>query len=820
MFSRRRLSDKYQSWRKLFAQNWSLFRASRIGVVGLAIMIAFLLVAVAAPFMGLRDPLYWLAPESDTVSVKEHWRLEGSPTSPLCGNFTGDLCTPNGSVDHAIAFRLSPDAFAPLVDRVYVPEGRNLFAIRTATPTAPAAWGPNCFPFRADAVISVDPVLVNYGSFVSPTYGDIVLLFGTRNGTVYALSDNTSNASCPTPLTTNLGSPITGLAGLTVDELCADPLTFHCREARDGFVVGTEDGNLTAFTVNETVAGATGPFYREVWRTSLGSTAIHMTGFVVKTTSSSPTVSPAFFQSSSNATERLGEKVYVGDSHGNLYAVWMSNGSINWTVPLLNGVSVGAIWTSAPIVMPAAELTLTTPTVVYAAVQDRDRTTRENVTKVYVLRADDGTPLRSWDPTGDGGLSIAYRGRERGIPSTPAVLGPSIFLASTSGWLYRINRDPTYGADNVLTIPAGTVKWAYQEGAFKEDATHHTAFNAPAYVFKDNNFILATASWNNGTANPSDDVGIVYAFNNAQDQDFAKPSWRKTFFSGINSMPVAWMESGVNRVYPTVFFGTHRGDVYSYSASGAYLAPLEPSWVHSYLDGNVRRSGYPSGNTYILGTDARGRDIFSQLLWGSRVALLVGFASAFFTISIGVIIGLVAGYLGGRVESILMRFTDVILVIPGLPLVIILAAVLGAGVGNIILVIAIVGWPGVARVIRAEVLSLKERPFIDSARVTGASNVRIMFRHIAPNVAPLAFLYMTFAVSGAILTEAALSFIGLGDVNTISWGIMLQDVSQSKALQAWWWLLPPGLAITLISLAFFLVGRAFDEIVNPRLRKR
>ncbi len=122
--------------------------------------------------------------------------------------------------------------------------------------------------------------------------------------------------------------------------------------------------------------------------------------------------------------------------------------------------------------------------------------------------------------------------------------------------------------------------------------------------------------------------------------------------------------------------------------------------------------------------------------------------------------------------------------------------------------------------IRAEVLSLKERPFIDSARVTGASNVRIMFRHIAPNVAPLAFLYMTFSVSGAILTEAALSFIGLGDVSTISWGIMLQDVSQSKALEAWWWLLPPGMAITLISLSFFLVGRAFDEIVNPRLRKR
>ncbi|MEK6851410.1 MAG: ABC transporter permease, partial [Candidatus Thermoplasmatota archaeon] len=171
-------------------------------------------------------------------------------------------------------------------------------------------------------------------------------------------------------------------------------------------------------------------------------------------------------------------------------------------------------------------------------------------------------------------------------------------------------------------------------------------------------------------------------------------------------------------------------------------------------------------------------------------------------------------------ESILMRFTDVILVLPGLPLIITLAAVLGASIFNIVLVIALLGWPGIARIIRAEVLSLKERPFIDSARVTGASTTRIVFRHIAPNVLPLAFLYMTFAVSGAILTEAALSFIGLGDINTMSWGIMLQLVSQSKALTAWWWLLPPGLAITLISLSFFLVGRAFDEIVNPRLRKR
>ena len=817
MVSTRRIQDKYNSWKKLFLQNWTLFKASRIGVVGLAIMMAFLLIALLVPFMGLRDPLYWLAPESDTISVSQYWQVEVRDGSPLCGPFVGGVCTNNGSIDHAIAFRLSPGAFDPKADRIYVPEGRNLFAIQTVNSLS--AWG--CYPFSADDVISVDPVIVNYGNFGNQAFADIMLLFGTRNGTVYAMADNTTNISCPVPLTTNLGSPVTGLAALSVDIACADELTFHCRTARDGFVVGTADGRLRGYTVNETVSGPGGPFYRELWNVPLGTTAIHIAGFVVTTTGSSPTISPAFFQSSSNAIQRIGEKVYVGDEAGFLYSVWTSTGVVNWTVPLLVGGSVGASWSSAPIAAPANELTPTTPTVVYAAVQDRDVVTRENVTKVFVLYADNGTALRSWDPVGNGGLTIVYRGLERGIPSTPAVLGPSIFIASTSGWLYSIHRDPTYGAGNVLKIAAGTVKWAFQDGSFRQDGAHRTSFNGPAYVFKRQDFIMAAATYNNGTTTPVDDKGIMYVFPYAQDQTFAEPLWKKTFGRGINAMPVAWTDPGPNRVYPTVWFGTQRGDVYSYSAAGAYLAPLPPSWAHEYQDTNgVWHRGYPSGNTYVLGTDARGRDIFSQLVWGSRIALLVGFASAFFTISIGVIIGLVAGYLGGRVESILMRFTDVILVIPGLPLVIILAAVLGAGIGNIILVIAIVGWPGVARVIRAEVLSLKERPFIDSARVTGASNVRIMFRHIAPNVAPLAFLYMTFAVSGAILTEAALSFIGLGDVSTISWGIMLQDVSQSKALTAWWWLLPPGLAITLISLAFFLVGRAFDEIVNPRLRKR
>jgi len=466
-------------------------------------------------------------------------------------------------------------------------------------------------------------------------------------------------------------------------------------------------------------------------------------------------------------------------------------------------------WSSAPVVEPAPELQPGAPALVYAATDE----SRIFVFDVNSTDPNEWAPLDTWrdcpggDPSGGSGCQVLWKGAlDDGVFHTPSVFGTKIFVTSTTGWLYSVNRDPVRGRNNVIDKPAVTVVWAFRDDLFRHDDTHATYFTASTYSFDRLELILAAGNYNNGTEDPADDLGVVYAFNQAS----GALTWKKTFPRAINAMPTSWGDPF--HVHEGVFFGTSRGDIYSYSTSGQYLAPLPPSWV--------RPTPYDSGNYYILGTDARGRDIFSQLLWGSRVALLVGFASAFFTIAIGVIIGLVAGFLGGRVESVLMRFTDVILVLPGLPLIIIMAAVLGAGIWNIILVISIIGWPGVARVIRAEVLSLKERPFIDSARVTGASNVRIMFRHIAPNVAPLAFLYMTFSVSGAILTEAALSFIGLGDVSTISWGIMLQDVSQSKALEAWWWLLPPGLAITLISLAFFLVGRAFDEIVNPRLRKR
>ena len=221
-----------------------------------------------------------------------------------------------------------------------------------------------------------------------------------------------------------------------------------------------------------------------------------------------------------------------------------------------------------------------------------------------------------------------------------------------------------------------------------------------------------------------------------------------------------------------------------------------------------------------LGTDFMGRDIFSQLLAGARVAFMVGISAAFMSIVLGTAIGMTAGYMGRFIDTLLMRLADMIMVMPTLLVVLILAALFGQlNIWTIVLIIALFRWPGVSRVIRAQTLSLKQRPFIEAAKVAGASHVRIIFRHIMPNVLPLAFLYMTFRVTSAIIIEAALAFLGFGDPSTVSWGMMLQWVWKTGHMfKAPYWLLPPGICISLITLSFYMLGRAMDEVLDPRLR--
>jgi peptide/nickel transport system permease protein len=223
-----------------------------------------------------------------------------------------------------------------------------------------------------------------------------------------------------------------------------------------------------------------------------------------------------------------------------------------------------------------------------------------------------------------------------------------------------------------------------------------------------------------------------------------------------------------------------------------------------------------------MGTDFMGRDLFSQLLEGAKWALIVGITAAAASVIVGTVVGLVSGYFGGGVDTLLQRTADIVMTLPGIPIILVIGTALGQfSIWNLVVLIALLGWPAASKVIRSQVLSLRERPFIESARVSGASDGRIIFRHIAPNVMPLSFLYMTFGVTNAVLTEAALSFLGLGDPGTVSWGMMLQWCFKSgHTFSAPFWLLPPGLCITLLALSFYLIGIGTQQILNPRLRER
>ena len=238
------------------------------------------------------------------------------------------------------------------------------------------------------------------------------------------------------------------------------------------------------------------------------------------------------------------------------------------------------------------------------------------------------------------------------------------------------------------------------------------------------------------------------------------------------------------------------------------------------VDPEISKATAPSMRHW-LGTDFIGRDLFSQLLVGARIAFLVGISAAFMSVFLGTAIGMIAGYAGRFTDTILMRLADIIMVMPSLLVLLMLSALFSKlSIWFIVLFIALFRWPGVSRVIRAQTLSLKHRPFIEAAKVAGASHLRIIFRHIMPNVLPLSFLYMTFQVTSAIIIEAALAFLGFGDPSTVSWGMMLQWVWKTGHMfKAPYWLLPPGICISLITLSFYMLGRAMDEVLDPRLRK-
>ncbi|HOX33229.1 MAG TPA: ABC transporter permease [Spirochaetales bacterium] len=250
---------------------------------------------------------------------------------------------------------------------------------------------------------------------------------------------------------------------------------------------------------------------------------------------------------------------------------------------------------------------------------------------------------------------------------------------------------------------------------------------------------------------------------------------------------------------------------------GPALAPYEP------LDfGTAAEVLRPPSREHLLGTDDMGRDVAAALVAGSRTSLLVGLSATLISMALGSAVGIAAGWRGGLADSILMRLTDVFLVLPWMPLMLVLAALLGSSLWNIVLVIGLTGWAGTARLVRAQVLAIKERQFIERARATGASGARIVLRHLLPNVFPLIFANTILVTAVSVLSETTLSFLGMGDSTRPSWGMMLHFAFESGAATsgALWFVLPPGLCVLGLVLGFTLMGYAFDEILNPKLRRR
>ena len=269
------------------------------------------------------------------------------------------------------------------------------------------------------------------------------------------------------------------------------------------------------------------------------------------------------------------------------------------------------------------------------------------------------------------------------------------------------------------------------------------------------------------------------------------------------------------------------------------VVSIAPQVFVGQLQTAVTATGHrlePPTGAHHLGTDELGRDMVNLTVHGARVSLVIGLLATLVTVAIGALIGIVAGFVGGWLDALLMRITDFFLVIPTFVLALILTPIIRELVGSaasevfgirmtlivIVVVIGITSWSSTARIIRSQTLSLRERAFVDRARVIGAGSGHIMRRHILPNVINLIVANAVLTFAGAVLTETTLSFVGLGDPFQPSWGQLLEAARASGApgLGAWWYFVPPGVGIVLVVLAFTLVGSALDDLLNPKRRGR
>ncbi len=249
----------------------------------------------------------------------------------------------------------------------------------------------------------------------------------------------------------------------------------------------------------------------------------------------------------------------------------------------------------------------------------------------------------------------------------------------------------------------------------------------------------------------------------------------------------------------------------------AVCAPLLSSY--DYKEQNISKRLLPPSSKHIMGTDEYGRDVFTRMLYGARISMSVGLIAVLISAFIGIILGSISGYFGGIVDNIIMRFVDIVLTIPTLFLILILVVFLGPSIFNIMFIIGLTSWTDIARIMRAEVMSLKKIGFVDAARLIGLRKRDIILKHILPNALSPVFVYMTFGISGAILIESGLSFLGLGvQPPEPSWGNIL-TAGKDYIHSAWWMIAYPGLAIFLSVFGFNILGEGLRDYLNPKLRK-
>jgi peptide/nickel transport system permease protein len=279
----------------------------------------------------------------------------------------------------------------------------------------------------------------------------------------------------------------------------------------------------------------------------------------------------------------------------------------------------------------------------------------------------------------------------------------------------------------------------------------------------------------------------------------------------MNNFLESWYRFRRNRL--AVAGGSIVALLFFTALTAPFLAPFDPAQI------NVEQILVGPSQGHLFGTDELGRDIFSRILWGARVSLMVGFIAVGIAMIIGVALGALSGYYGGWIDSVLMRFVDIMLSFPTIFLILAVIAILEPSLWNIMIVIGVTGWMGVARLVRAEFLTLKERDFVAAASAIGASDLRIIFRHILPNALAPVIVTAVLGVAGAILTESALSFLGLGvQPPTPSWGAILTAGKDNIEI-AWWLSLFPGLAILITVLGYNLLGEGLQDALNPRLKE-